>query len=93
MKTFNPVKSSLHPSQKRQKYRFLYVALNIYLVIGVVSLLISIFYLLLNLEHADKIILYSVPGFVVFISSAILYLVGYQHVIFEDRTRKTHPDK
>jgi hypothetical protein len=93
MKTFNPVKSSLHPSQKRQKYRFLYVALNIYLVIGVVSLLISIFYLLLNLEHADKIILYSVPGFVVFISSAILYIVGYQSVIFEKKSRKTPPDK
>lgn len=93
MKTFNHVKSSPHPTQKRQKYRFLYVALNIYLVIGVVSLLISIFYLLLNLEHADKIILYSVPGFVVFISSAILYIVGYQSVIFEKKSRKTPPDK
>ena len=75
-------------NKRNKKYKFLYVALNIYLAIGVVSLLISIFYLLLNFEQADKIIVYCVPGFVIFLSAAILYIIGYQNMISNEKIKR-----
>ena len=88
MKTVTRNQNKFHPFLKNKKYKFLYVTLNIYLVIGVVSLLISIFYLLLNFEHSDKIIVYCVPGFVVFLSAAILYIIGYQNMISNEKIKR-----
>lgn len=76
------------PYLKSRKYRILFMVLNFYLIIGVLSLLISIFYLLVNLDQADKIIIYCVPGFVVFISAFIFYLIGYQSMILEQKNEK-----
>jgi hypothetical protein len=89
MDTVKRKQNRFHPLLKNKRYKLLYVVLNIYLGIGVVSLLISILYLLLNLEHADKIIYYCVPGFVIFLSSAILYLVGYQTLIWNNKSKNT----
>jgi len=88
METITRKQNKFHPILKNKKYKFLYVALNFYVVIGVISLLISIFYLLLNMEHADKIVIYCVPGFVVFLSAAILYLIGYQNMISEHKDKQ-----
>jgi uncharacterized membrane protein len=89
MVTFNRKQNRFHPMLKNKRYKFLYVVLDIYLGIGVVSLLISILYLLLNLERADKILYYCVPGFVIFLSSAILYLIGYQTLIWNNKSKNT----
>jgi len=88
MEIINRNQNKFRPFLRHGKYKFLYVALNFYVVIGVISLLISIFYLLLNLEHADKIIIYCVPGFIVFLSAAILYIIGYQNMISEQKDKK-----
>jgi len=89
METFKRKQNRFHPMLKNKRYKFLYVVLDIYLGIGVVSLLISILYLLLNLEYANKILYYCVPGFVIFLSSAILYLIGYQTLIWNKKSKDT----
>ena len=89
METFKRKQNRFHPMLKNKRYKFLYVVLDIYLGIGVVSLLISILYLLLNLEYANKILYYCVPGFVIFLSSAILYLIGYQTLIWNKNSKNT----
>jgi hypothetical protein len=86
METFKRKQNRFHPLQKNKKYKFFYVVLDIYLGIGVVSLLISILYLLMNLERVDKILYYCVPGFVIFLSSAILYLIVYQTMIWNKKS-------
>jgi len=88
METLHRKRNSFNPSLKNGKYKFLYVVLDIYLGIGVISLLASILYLLLNINQADKIIYYCVPGFVIFLSAAILYLVGYQNILWKKNSKK-----
>lgn len=76
------------PFLQSKKNRVLFKVINIYLVIGVSSLLITIFYLIGNLHQADNIIGYCIPGFVLGLSSGIIYLVGYQSMISEQKDRK-----
>lgn len=83
MKTIHRIKK-FQPFLKSRKYRVLFLALNFYLIIGILGLLIAIFYLLANLDQADKIILSSITGFVVFISAVIFYLIGYRMMVSEE---------
>jgi UDP-N-acetylglucosamine:LPS N-acetylglucosamine transferase len=78
------------PVLRSKKYKFLFIALNFYLLIGVLSLLVSIFYLLANLNQADKIIIYCIPGFIVFLSAFIFYLLGYQSMNSEQQNKNRH---
>jgi hypothetical protein len=64
------------------------MVINSYLIIGVISLLITIFYLLGHLNNADRIIKYCIPGFVLGISSGIIYFIGYQSMISEQQDKK-----
>jgi len=89
METFKRKQNRFHPLLKNRKYKFLYLVLDIYLGIGVLSLFISILYLLMNLDRADIILHYCVPGFVVFLSSAIFYLIGYQTTIWNKKSKNT----
>jgi len=87
MDAFKRRLNRFHPLLKNKRYKLIYVVLNIYLGIGVISLLVSILYLIMNMEQADKIIYYCVPGFIIFLSSAILYLVGYQTLIWNNKSK------
>jgi len=70
-------KNMFLPFLQSRKNRILFMFINIYLIIGVVSLLITIFYLLGNLDIADSIIKNCYPGFALGISSGIIYFIGY----------------
>lgn len=72
-------RSTLQSLEKDRKNIYRSNLINIYLVFSVICLLITIFYLLANLERADKIIFYCIPGFVLGISAAIIYVVGNQN--------------
>lgn len=71
------------PFLNSKKNRILFLAINIYLIIGAGSLLITMFYLAGHLNQADSIIKYCIPGFVLGVSSAIFYFIGYQSMISE----------
>ena len=73
------------PFLKSSRHRILFMVINIYLIIGVVSLLLTIFYLLGHLYNADSVFRYCIPGFVLGISSGVIYFVGYQSMISEKR--------
>ncbi|MEI7504304.1 MAG: hypothetical protein WCJ61_13570 [Paludibacter sp.] len=75
------------PVLQSEKYKFLFVAINIYLMVGVGSLLFTILYLLFNLSNLDNIIYYAIPGFVVFLSAALLYAIGYQTMMTEQKQK------
>jgi hypothetical protein len=47
--------------------------INIYLLIGVISLIFTLFYLLFNLNNSDKIIYKCIPGFIFGLSSILIY--------------------
>jgi len=66
----------------------LFLLINIYLLIGVVSLLETIAYLLGHLNQADAIVRYCIPGFVLGISSGIIYYAGYQSMVAEEKDKK-----
>jgi len=76
------------PFLQSSKNRMLFMLINIYLIIGVSSLWITIFYLLGHLGNSDRIIKYCIPGFVLGISSGIIYFIGYQSMISEQQDKK-----
>jgi vacuolar-type H+-ATPase subunit I/STV1 len=51
----------------------LQLIINIYLLIGVTTLVITLFYLLFNLSISDKIIYKCIPSFMFGLSSIIIY--------------------
>jgi hypothetical protein len=71
------------PFLQSKKNRILFKIINIYLIIGIGSLLITMFYLIGNLDHADDVIKYCIPGFVLGISSGVIYFAGYQGMVAE----------
>jgi ABC-type glycerol-3-phosphate transport system permease component len=71
------------PLLQSQKNRILFKILNIYLIIGAGSLLVTMFYLIGHLNQADSIIGYCIPGFILGVSSGIFYFIGYQSMISE----------
>jgi ABC-type glycerol-3-phosphate transport system permease component len=76
------------PFLQSKKNRILFMIINIYLIIGVSSLLITIFYLIGHLNQADSIIKYCIPGFVLGVSSGIIYFLGYQSMNSEQQDKK-----
>ncbi len=69
------------PFLKSKKNRVLFLIINIYLIIGVSTLLVTLIFLLVNLNCSDFLIRNCIPGFVIGISSGILYFVGYQSLL------------
>ena len=88
MNTMTFKRKKILPFLQSQKNRILFKVINIYLIIGVGSLLITMFYLIGNLYQADSIIRYCVPGFVLGVSSGIIYFIGYQSMISEQQDKK-----
>jgi zinc transporter ZupT len=73
------------PFLQSKKNRILFKMLNIYLIIGVASLLSTMVYLMGHLNQSDSIIKYCIPGFVLGVSSGIFYFIGYQSMITEQK--------
>lgn len=80
------------PLIESRKNRKLFIVINVYLIIGVISLLVTIFYLLGNLDIADSIIKYCYPGFALGLSSGIIYFIGYQSMTKEKNEKKHTPN-
>jgi len=78
----------LLPFLQSKKNRILFMVINIYLILGVNSLLVTLFYLIGHLYQADSIIKYCIPGFVLGVSSGIIYFIGYQSMISEQQDKK-----
>src|ERR1035437_8500743 len=64
---------------QRNEKRGMFMFINIYLIIGMGSLVLTIFWLLSHLNISDKIIYFCIPGFILEISSGIIYFIGYQY--------------
>lgn len=75
------------PVLQSEKYKIMFVAINIYLMVGLGSLLLTIFFLLFNLNSLNNLIIYAIPGFIVFLSAAILYVIGYQTMMAEQKEK------
>jgi hypothetical protein len=54
--------------------------MNTALIIGGLSLILTLLYLIINLEKADKIIIFCLPGFVFGLVLIILYTLGHQRL-------------
>jgi hypothetical protein len=76
------------PFLQSKKYRILFIMINIYLIIGISSLVVTMFYLISHLTQADSIIKYCIPGFVLGVSSGIIYFIGYENMISEQQDKK-----
>jgi len=76
------------PFLQSKKNRILFTVINIYLILGVGSLLITMFYLIGHLNQADSIIKYCIPGFVLGVSSGIFYFIGYNSMVAEQQGKK-----
>ena len=92
MDTMTIKRKKFLPFLQSKKNRILFKLINIYLIIGVCSLLVTIFYLIGHLNQADSIIKYCIPGFIVGVSSGIIYFIGYQSMISEQHDKKRHHD-
>lgn len=87
MDTITIKRKQFLPFLQSQKNRILFKIINIYLIIGVGSLLVTMFYLIGNLNQADSIIRYCIPGFILGVSSAIFYFIGYKSMISEQHAK------
>jgi ABC-type glycerol-3-phosphate transport system permease component len=76
------------PFLQSKKHRILFMVINIYLIFGVGCFLVTIFYLMVNLNQSDSIIKYCIPGFVIGVTSVIIYYIGYESMISEQRDNK-----
>jgi hypothetical protein len=88
MDTMSLKRKKLLPFLQSRKNRVLFAMINIYLVIGVSSLVITLFYLLFHLETADSILKYCIPGFVLGISAGLFYFLGYHSMMTEINEKK-----
>ena len=88
MDTITIKRKKFLPFLQSKKNRILFTVINFYLIIGVGSLLITTFYLIGHLNQADSIIKYCIPGFVMGVSSVILYFMGYQSMVSEQKDKK-----
>jgi len=91
MKNMTLRRNKFFPLPESRKNRKLFLAINIYLIIGISSLLITLFYLAGHLNNADNIMKFCYPGFALGISSGIIYVIGYQSITTEKPHKKRLP--
>jgi len=80
METYHLKRKRFFPFLQDPKNKMIFTLINIYLVIGVSGLLITIGYLLIHLNISDNIIYRCIPGFALGVSSGIVYLIGYHSI-------------
>jgi len=76
------------PFLKNRENKLIFKLINIYLIIGMASLVITILYLLSHLNISDGVIYFCIPGFVLGISSGITYFIGYQSINSDKKIKK-----
>ncbi len=76
------------PFLKSRENKLIFKLINIYLIIGVASLVITILYLLNHLNISDRIIYFCIPGFGLGLSSGIIYFIGYQSINSDKKIKK-----
>lgn len=81
-------RKKFHPFLKSREKKLIFILINLYLVFGVATLVITIMFLLSHLNISDKIIYLCIPGFVLGISSGIIYFIGYQSINSDKKTIK-----
>jgi len=90
MNTLIIKRKKLLPFLQSKENKLIFRLINIYLIIGMGSLIITIIYLLSHLNISDRIIYFCIPGFVLGISSGIIYYMGYQSIITEIKTKRNN---
>ena len=88
MDTMTIKRKKFLPFLQSKKNRILFKLINIYLILGLGSLLCTMFYLIGHLNQADSIIKYCIPGFILGASSGIIYFIGYQSMTSEQHDIK-----
>ncbi|MCX6254839.1 MAG: hypothetical protein NTV31_10230 [Bacteroidia bacterium] len=73
------------PFLKSREKKLIFMFINIYLTLGITSLVVTILYLLSHLNISDRIIFFCIPGFVLGMSSGIIYFIGYQSINSEKK--------
>lgn len=58
----------------------LLLAIKFALIIGGLSLILTFLYLIINLDKADRIVLFCLPGFILGLVLMILYRIGHQRL-------------
>jgi ABC-type uncharacterized transport system permease subunit len=80
MKDVKFKKSRLIPNLTDNENKKLFRAMNIALIIGGLSLILTFLYLIVNLDKADRLVLFCLPGFVFGLVLMILYGIGHQRL-------------
>ncbi len=88
MDALNIKRKKFLPFLKSRENKLIFKLINIYLIIGVASLVITILYLLSHLNISDRVIYFCIPGFVLGISSGITYFFGYQSINPDKKIKK-----
>ncbi len=68
------------PNLTDNKNKQLFRAMNIALIIGGLSLILTFLFLIVNLDNVDRLVLFCLPGFVFGLVVMILYGIGYQRL-------------
>lgn len=90
METLKFRKSRRLPDLSLYENRKLFLAMNIALIIGGLSLISTFIFLLKNINRADEILWYCLPGFCLGIVIMILYSIGQQKLSITNRQIKRH---
>ncbi|MFO7657583.1 MAG: hypothetical protein R6W78_10985 [Bacteroidales bacterium] len=80
MKNLKFKKSRLIPNLTDNKNKQLFRAMNIALIIGGLCLILTFLFLIVNLDNADRLVLFCPPGFVFGLVLMILYGIGQQRL-------------
>lgn len=73
-------RKALLPFPRSTKNRILFVLINLFLISGVVTLLVTIAFLTRHLHEADIVIKQCIPGFVTGIGFVIIYFAGFSSI-------------
>lgn len=65
--------SKINQTIKIKENKALFLFINLYLLIGVAILIFTLLYLLFHLDESDKIVIKSIPGFAIGLSSILVY--------------------
>ena len=78
------------PFIQSKRNRILFIIINIYLILGVGSLLVTLIYLAGHLNQSDSIYKYSIAGFVIGVSSVVFYFIGYHTLTSKHNGRNSN---
>jgi hypothetical protein len=88
MKNLKFKKSRLIPNLTENENKKLFRAMNIALIIGGLSLILTFLYLIVNLDKADRLVIFCLPGFVLGLVLMILYAIGHQKLTKVKKQRR-----